>query len=49
MGESINNSGADAETGKRAWAGHVCNFGEVVPVFVVCSEFVVDKGEEFFG
>ena len=42
MGESVDNAGADTETGKRARARHKSNFGDVLPGLVMLGEFVVD-------
>ena len=30
---------ADAEAGKRTWAGHESDFGEVAPSFAIFGEF----------
>ena len=35
MGESVDYGGADSEAGERARAGHVGNFGDVLPGFIV--------------
>ncbi len=49
VGESIDNSGADAETSEGAGAREKSDFGEVGPVGVIFGEFVVDEGEDFLG
>ncbi len=41
--ESIYDSGANSETSKRAWARHEGDFGEILPVFAIFGEFVVDE------
>ena len=35
MSKSINNGGANAKTGKRAWSGHKSDFGDVLPGLVI--------------
>ncbi len=49
MREGVDDGGADAQAGERTRAGHESDFGEVLPVFVVFGEFVVDKLKQFFG
>ena len=43
MSEGIDDAGADAKASERAGVGHKGDFGDVVPVFAVFLEFVVDE------
>lgn len=43
MSESVDDSGTDTEAGEGAWAGHICDFGNVMPVFVVGLELFVNE------
>lgn len=49
MGESVDDSGADAKPSKRAWSGHESNFGKVFEIFAVFLEFVVKIRQKLFG
>ncbi len=49
IGESIDNSGADAQTSEGAGAAEEGDLGEVGPVGVLLDEMVVDEGEDFLG
>lgn len=43
MSESVDDTGANAETGKGTRTGHVMNFGNVLPGLVVFCEFAMNK------
>lgn len=41
VGESVDDSGADAKSSKRTRSGHESNFGKVFEIFIVFLEFIV--------
>ncbi len=49
MYKSVHDGGADAKASKRARARHKMNFGDILPIFVVFFELVVDECKKLFG
>lgn len=49
VGQSVDDGGADAETGKGAGARHKSNFADVLPGPVILDEFVVNEAKKLLG